>query len=182
MKHYNTLNRLSDTLLSNLVHLVSHWSVHNCIFRYLSGSSVPFLFPNNKNVIFWRGSRWTGFSTVIEDIDFDTMENIHSGKVVIYINRLISDQKMIWSILRRLKTNHLTQLKMKTIKKFMISLKSVKLIITTSKLVWNLISRFRKICTNPISLIYTQTIQRTYFEYVKLKLFSRKCSFHKKFQ
>ena len=84
------------------------------------------------------------FSTVIEDIDFETIENIHSGKVVIYINRLISDQKMIWSILRRLKTNHLTQLKMKTIKKFMISLKSVKLIITTSKLVWNLISRFRK--------------------------------------
>ena len=65
------------------------------------------------------------FSTVIEDIDFETIENIHSGKVVIYINRLISDQKMIWSILRRLKTNHLTQLKMKTIKKFMISLKSI---------------------------------------------------------
>ena len=35
------------------------------------------------------------FSTVIEDIDFDTMENIHSGKVVIYINRLISDQKTL---------------------------------------------------------------------------------------
>ena len=31
------------------------------------------------------------FSTVIEEVDFDSIENIHFGEVIIFINRLIFD-------------------------------------------------------------------------------------------
>ena len=95
MKHYNTLNRLSDNLLSNLLHLVSHWSVHNSFYVINPVVSFHFCFLIIKMSSSDEEADEPDFSTVIEDIDFETIENIHSGKVVIYINRLTSDQKMI---------------------------------------------------------------------------------------